>query len=60
MAPAGLSFLSCGLLPRDCELRGGEGEPPPPTALQEKREALLREGLQMVELKQYVLDEMLI
>jgi len=35
------------------------GEPPHP-ALKEKREALLRERLQMVELKQYILDEMLI
>lgn len=56
MTPAGLSFLSCGLLPRDCELQGGTPHP----ALEEKREALLRERLQMVELKQYILDEMLI
>ena len=53
MAPAGLSFLSCVLLPRDCERQG-------PPALQEKREALLRDRLQTVELKQHVLDEMLI
>lgn len=58
MAPAGLSFLSANCCLETVSFGGGAGTPP--SALQEKREALLRERLQMVELKQYVLDEMLI